>query len=692
MAKKSDYLDPRTNLFELLPEVFQSQTNEAVFEDVFNRYLSKPQIELADGFAGAPFNNATQERQITEPTPHRQAFQLQPLLFSQIGNVDHLASYVDILNEIERYGIDSCRLPLWGNALKFNWAPPIDIDKLVNFRDYWWFDSDDPTSDPQYITIENPCIDATQRAEAFQITVDTFDDLQAIVGLTANTIVIEGDLSGVFTDGFVFFVKNSTNASLDDTFFTTASSSYDTDDDETTITVDETITNTTTVDGDISLQVYLDVLLAEQSCACGEDVGWDVAPWDDSQTGTVLWSQDLLTDISHGTEAAWIAANPGSVGSPGEIPDDLSIWYDTTADELKQFLAAGSPNWATVQNNFSAIVAAVEGTHYWDYTVTCDVESNPWTDQNNWFHKNHITDFASAKRAKLPIIEYDFSVQLNRWTFTDYIWQYRSSDAFSFALATGSPLSTTKPTLNELIPFDYVINQGIASPILNKITLSPEYGDQTEVFSNGYQFRIQNDTVDTDNNGIYTIASYSYTSTDVTRGSESATVIIVEETFSSAGQSATSTGSPATVGTGGEIIPFLTSMGDFWQDYNEHWLLEDSTPGTEPATGKVLPVPSPPPTINPQAELSYLTPPVTITDIGQYQTSTEVDLRVPFGVEPYVLTMQYTVLPTIAAGGVPAGTVIPLDSRMISRAPIGESVVRVEHNGQQLYGTFTELD
>ncbi len=163
MANKSDYRDPRTNLFELLPEVFQSQTNESVFEDVFNRYLSKPQIELVDGFAGEPFNNAVQQRQIVEPTPHRQAFQLQPLLFAQVGSVNHLASYVDILNETSRLGIERCRLPLWGNALKFNWAPPIDIDKLVNFRDYFWFNADDSSDLPQYITIENPCIEAMQR-------------------------------------------------------------------------------------------------------------------------------------------------------------------------------------------------------------------------------------------------------------------------------------------------------------------------------------------------------------------------------------------------------------------------------------------------------------------------------------------------------------------------------------------------
>jgi hypothetical protein len=691
MARKSDYLDPRTNLYRLLPEVFQSQTNEAVFEDVFNRYLSKPQIELVDGFAGAPLNNATQERQITEPTPHRQLHQLQPLLFSQVGNVDYLASYVDILNEVERYGIDSCRLPLWGNALKFNWAPPIDIDKLINYRNYYWYDADDSTSDPQYITIENPCTDATQRVEAYQETVDTFGDLQTIQGLDTNQFVVDGDLSDVFTDGYVFFVTNSTNTSINITYFTTASSTYDLDADQTTIVVDESISDTSTVNGDISLQVYLTVLQAQQNCACGNDVGWDFALWDDNQVGDVLWSADLLTAISHSIEADWIANNPASTAGSPPVPNDLSLWYDTTANQLKQYFSGA---WNVVQNNFSAIVTQIEGTHFWDYTVTCDLESNPWTDQNKWYHQNHVPNFAIAKQAELPIIEYDFTVQLNRWTFTDYVWQYRESNVVAFAVPTGSPITTNEPTLNELIPFDYVINEvGVGSPTLNKITLSPEYGDQSSVYVSGSNFVIVGDTLDAANNSIYLVESSEYTTTDTTSGDELATVITIQGTFSSANQSATSaaTCSPIVTGSGGQLIPYVTSQGHFWQGYHEHWLLDDSTPGVEPATGTLLPVPSPPPEENPFIDIDWLTIPIEIDNVGEYLTSTPVDLC-EYGADPYILTMQYTVLPSIAPGGVPAGTVIPLDTRMISRAPIGESIVRVVHNDQQLYGTFTELD
>ena len=98
MADNSDYNKPRTDLFELLPEVLRSDTNKAVFENIFNRSLTKTDLTLVDGFVGQGNPGAVIDRQINEQTPSRQAYQLQPILFNQIGDIDHMATYVDILN------------------------------------------------------------------------------------------------------------------------------------------------------------------------------------------------------------------------------------------------------------------------------------------------------------------------------------------------------------------------------------------------------------------------------------------------------------------------------------------------------------------------------------------------------------------------------------------------------------------
>ena len=157
MAKKdnSDYNKPFTDLFELLPEVYRSDANRALFKNVFNRYLTKPELTRIQGYLGQGNVDAITRRQIPEDDPHRQAYQLQPVLFEKVGSVEHLASWKDILTEVTRLGVDEDRYDEWGAAVRFAWAPPVDIDKLIHYRDYYWFDEANPSSKPEYITIRS---------------------------------------------------------------------------------------------------------------------------------------------------------------------------------------------------------------------------------------------------------------------------------------------------------------------------------------------------------------------------------------------------------------------------------------------------------------------------------------------------------------------------------------------------------
>ena len=73
----SDYTNPRIDLFDLLPEVNQSDTNKAVFGNLFNRFLTKQEVSKVVGYLGEGNPDAIVKRQIVEPTLHRQAFQTQ---------------------------------------------------------------------------------------------------------------------------------------------------------------------------------------------------------------------------------------------------------------------------------------------------------------------------------------------------------------------------------------------------------------------------------------------------------------------------------------------------------------------------------------------------------------------------------------------------------------------------------------
>lgn len=103
------------------------------------------------GFIGLP--NKTEQNKITETDTFRDAFQLQPLLYSESATENHITSIEDIWRKLDILGIDIDRFDKWGKCEQFTFAPPIDIDKFVNFADYYW--TGDTDTEPNYITINN---------------------------------------------------------------------------------------------------------------------------------------------------------------------------------------------------------------------------------------------------------------------------------------------------------------------------------------------------------------------------------------------------------------------------------------------------------------------------------------------------------------------------------------------------------
>ena len=152
----SDYKLPRTKLHQLLPDPYRSDINQSLFENLFNRFLTKSEIKTIIGYIGQGQKILGNSRQIIEPSIDRQSNQLQPLLYNKIGTTEHIVSWIDILNKLKRLGIDIDRFDQWGAEDSFNWIPPIDIDKLANYENYYWVDSNSD-SQPEYITIENKC-------------------------------------------------------------------------------------------------------------------------------------------------------------------------------------------------------------------------------------------------------------------------------------------------------------------------------------------------------------------------------------------------------------------------------------------------------------------------------------------------------------------------------------------------------
>ena len=392
MADYSDYNKPRTNLLDYLPEVYNSDVNVSVMENLFNRFLTKPELTRVQGLIGRPTTLSQQQRLIPEPTPNRQYFQLQPLLYAKIGTINHLASWNDILNELGRIGVDiDTRVSIWGSALQFNWAPPIDINKVVNYLDYFWYNPTNYGQLPDYIVARNDCTVFNARINAYQNNIlNTVGDQLSIVDIdsTLNVFVVDGNSSGVFIDDFPFYTIGTSSPTLNDKWWTTLTSSYDVSTNQTTIEVVEDITVEPISMGQISLVELRTLLELQRNVVCTglespdglNALGWDAGDWDGSAT------------------------NEGWSGF---------INFQPTSGQIK--------------------------------TPTI----NQWIIENKWQHKSDIPNFTVAKQADIPVLEFIPTIELNEWTVVTYKWNYRQTIDSAFEA------TTVLPSLLELKPFVY---------------------------------------------------------------------------------------------------------------------------------------------------------------------------------------------------------------------------------------------
>jgi len=631
----SDYTKKSTNLFDLLPEVYHSDTSKAIFSNLFNRFLTKQEVQKVAGYIGEGNPNALIKRQIVEPTLQRQTNQLQPIMHTKIGSIDHMASWEDIQRELSRLGVNIDDIDKWGELLQFNWVPPIDIDKLIHFEDYYWYDEATPNSRPQYITIRSRCTVAKANVNFWQKLVDqygstfpiidvqrtdvlpstsypivdivavtdtitvqgdvtgsfaygtffkvsgtvsnnttfqvsgspTYDSVndstqipvatgsivadETLVGTATITlydkIVVEGNYVSLFSEGFVFFVADSDNQDLGGSFVEVSSSSYSSSADSTTIVITQTFTDTT-ISGNASLDEQLSLYLADRDCRCLGSVGWDLLPWDDNPSSP-LWGGD-----APGEHYTFLQAISQASAPSGAPTNQWDLWYDTTTDILYQY--NDSSVWEQIWNRFSLILEKTEGLALWDLTTGCGTgtkipAAEQWTTQNHWIHKSDVTNFAVAKQAQFPIIEYDWDLELNEWTYTDYRWKYRATTFTQWSEVDN------QPSIMELTPLDHwELDSGT-----DEIVLDERYGDLTGLFVPGFVFQAGT-------NEAFTVDHSTFVAP--TTGLAYQTRITITVPTSTTALSSGNILQEVVSST--PLQPITTAQGDAWLGYGQHWV------------------------------------------------------------------------------------------------------------------------
>jgi hypothetical protein len=183
-----------------------------MFNTAFNRHLTKDDTSRVAGFVGTPNPSALVDRQIKEITPHRQTYQLAPTMYTKTGAQEKALSFKSFQEQLTLMGVDINQYPSWGSTLKFNWVPPVNIDMLVNYQNYYWSPVDQ-TQQPQYFTIENRCNKASSKAVAYQNVLNQRGSVFAInhVNVATNAFILATKLDDLFVAGLTFYTTDSTN-------------------------------------------------------------------------------------------------------------------------------------------------------------------------------------------------------------------------------------------------------------------------------------------------------------------------------------------------------------------------------------------------------------------------------------------------------------------------------------------------
>ena len=126
----------------LLPQIFQTDVNEKFLSATLDQLVSEPNLKKVYGYIGRQFSPTykSADNYVQEINQSRQTYQLEPstIVKDGEGKIKFFSSYTDLLNRVQYYGgLVNNHSRLFENE-SYTYDPQIDMDKFVNFSQYYW--------------------------------------------------------------------------------------------------------------------------------------------------------------------------------------------------------------------------------------------------------------------------------------------------------------------------------------------------------------------------------------------------------------------------------------------------------------------------------------------------------------------------------------------------------------------------
>ena len=133
----------RTRTVDLLPEIFQTDTNKQFLAATLDQLVQEPKFKKTQGFIGRRVGPGVDpnDRYVVEPSKTRQDYQLEPGVVNlkpDTTTINNVITYPGINDAIGFQGGDQSRPDRLYESQYYTWDPFVDYDAFVNFSQYFW--------------------------------------------------------------------------------------------------------------------------------------------------------------------------------------------------------------------------------------------------------------------------------------------------------------------------------------------------------------------------------------------------------------------------------------------------------------------------------------------------------------------------------------------------------------------------
>ena len=414
---------PVRQTYELLPTVFKSPANRKFLGATLDPLVQPGTLDRLSGYIGRSYGRTYNSKDVylDQEQSLRYSYQLEPgvvITDPDNGSVVNFYDYIDVKNQLKFFNNNNERDDLTTQVKSYSWNPPIDWDKFINYREYYWL-----PQGPNSVTVEGQAqtVVSTYRVRSQDTAYVLYPD-----GLTPNpAITLYRGQTYVFeinTPGDPFTIRrNNTDG--------TSQADYN-----------EGVVNNGTEVGTLQFTVPLnspDVIYFQSSTDIDKVGTFRIASITENTFLNV--AEEILGKKNYKSSNGIEFTNGLKVVFSGNVePQEYgeSEWLvDGVGDEIKlvNFKELDLPPIANDDVDvlfddggfddlpFDDALSYPSNKDY--ITISrASLDRNPWSRYNKWFHKSVIeysaqfnkvpAALAETTRAKRPIIEFSSNLQL----------------------------------------------------------------------------------------------------------------------------------------------------------------------------------------------------------------------------------------------------------------------------------------